>query len=47
MELGRPYWWFSQAMSLKKAADVVLEQVQTDVDASAVKVDANGYQVFL
>ena len=34
-------------MSLKKAADVVLEQVQTDVDASAVKVDANGYQVFL
>jgi hypothetical protein len=39
VELGRhPKWWFSQAMSLKKAADAVLEQVKTDADASEIKV---------
>jgi hypothetical protein len=39
MTLGRhPYWWYLQAMSLKKAADAVLEQVKTDADASEIKV---------
>jgi hypothetical protein len=39
LELGRnPRWWFDQAQLLKKAADVVLEQVKIDNDASVVHV---------